>query len=245
MHFVIFKTPRTGSTSLTAALNRTPSVACAGEVLNKCPDDTIAQTHIDGRMAEATATGAIHVGFSLNPVKHGLAPDFYVPPPEPRTSGLIVILLHRKHLGEVALSSWIAKRAGRFPGNRTSRSFAEVERIIDQRPHVPRAELLPLIEMVSARQDRVNDFAKNFATRHNASLTTVTYEGLFEVPRADIERIERLLDVRLARDPLSPSLKVLPPARDWIANYAELEDLLRPRASTRANDQATKEPGTK
>lgn len=232
MHLVIFKAPRTGSTSLAKALNATPSVACAGEALNHLPDGESAQVHIDRLMSAADASGKAHVGFTVNPAKHDLDPDFYKPPPKRLAGGFAVVLLERVQVAQAALSSWVARRAGRYPGNKRSRDYLLLEQIIKERPIVPRDELRALLAHTSKRQVRIRDFAARFAAANASDVTTLTYERLYHPPHADIDLVDRILGVSIDQTALSPDAKILPPPAEWIANFSELEDLFQPGNQT-------------
>lgn len=221
MHFVLFKLPRTGSSSLGMALNTGDSF-CRNEILNHWNPAVHgpSQACIDAVLA--TASTRIR-GFTLNPFKAPqVAPDFWSFPEGAAHDRLVVLL--RRDPWPATVSRMICRHMGVFPGNSADATAGAVQAKVRGGIRIDPLTFLAAYRKALRNDERLQEFARDYAERHAAPLCVVRYEKVFGEDATDLHALEAALGCRVDRQYLAPALKILPDdGRAFMINFAELE----------------------
>jgi len=221
MHFVLFKLPRTGSSSLGMALNTGDSF-CRNEILNHWNPAVHgpSQACIDAVLA--TASTRIR-GFTLNPFKAPqVAPDFWSFPEGAAHDRLVVLL--RRDPWPATVSRMICGHMGVFPGNSADAKAGAVQAKVRGGMRIDPPTFLAAYRQAMRNDERLQEFARDYAERHAAPLCVVRYEKVFGEDATDLHALEAALGCRVDRQYLAPALKILPDdGRAFMINFAELE----------------------
>src|SRR5262249_15811457 len=109
MFFIVFKGPRTGSSSLSELLNSAQGVACITEILNRWDRSRPVQEYLDGFLRVRIPPDTRVAGFTINPIKSGLTrlefdPSLYIQLFGP----LRLYFMYRRDVMSKAVSIWVS-----------------------------------------------------------------------------------------------------------------------------------------
>lgn len=221
--FIIYKAPRTGSTTLGEILTDTPGVHCVLEMLNYWDRVQSTQSYIDGILRQH---GEACVGFTLNPRKPTVPLDFYDP-----GGPVTIFLLERENIFDQAVSVSVSRLVKKYPGNRQTEGVEMVLDYIEANDRIDPEVFRKACSDICRGIRKIADFARDYADLHGQTVIPLTYEGLYFGDH--LERLEEALGITLQRAGAGPQHKVLPPAEEWLQNYAELRDLAASVTETR------------
>jgi hypothetical protein len=223
--FAIFKRGRTGSSRLGQLISRHPECFCKNEILNPLPRksaNALSQDHIDEVLG---AQDRRNIGFTLKPDKQPIETGFFDPARKFADRRLVVFLLEREDILAHALSMYMCRQIDARPATNRGKHAPRMQELIERGVHVPPGEIEQLIEIRNRTTAECAQFAAGYAARFGAPLVRLTYERIYFGGRPDMELLFHTLGVNEGIPVPDEGEKLLPPAQQWVTNYAEIAGL--------------------
>jgi len=221
--FAIFKTGRTGSTSLSGGLNNCGLVYCKNEILNNFsgnPDKDIDEFINSFLFRES---GMKIAGFTLNPFNK---PNFdgnswFFP----KDTENIVFSLTRE-VWQQSISLTLSRMTSSFPKDRTSPKAKEILDMMENKVFLDEQKFRKIYVRLSSYSQRITQFAKDFARINKATYVPLTYENLYHNNNIDLLKIDKCLGIKLSLSDFDNANKVIPTdLSSWLVNIKNLKTI--------------------